>query len=77
MKHSFVVTKREFICVPFEKAFSITNIKAGFSKCGIYPYNQDPIARNKMLHYSSMLSPIDSCTSSGGSTVASLLSVKP
>ena len=45
-KPSFVVTKREFskvIRVPFEHAFSITNLKAGFSKCGIDPFNPDAI----------------------------------
>ena len=37
-KKNFVVSKRDFAKVvkrPFEKAFSIPNIKAGFSKCGI------------------------------------------
>ena len=51
-KPSFVVTKREFskvICIPFERAFSITNIKAGFLKCGIYPFNPGAVERAKML----------------------------
>ena len=51
-KPSFTVTKREFsrvIQVPFEPAFSITNIKAGFSKCGIYPFNPDAIEHAQML----------------------------
>ena len=37
------------IRVPFERAFSITNIKAGFSKCGIYPFNPDAIQKAKMV----------------------------
>ena len=51
-KKNFVVTKREFSKVlkgPFEKAFSIPNIKAGFAKCGIYPLNPDAIAKAKMV----------------------------
>ena len=55
-KPSFVVTTREFskvIRVPFERAFSITNIKAGFSKCGIYPFNPDAIQKAKMVSSSS------------------------
>ena len=37
-KKNFVVTKREFARVvkhPLDHAFSISNIKAGFAKCGI------------------------------------------
>ena len=34
---------------PFEHAFSITNIKAGFSKCGIYPFNPDAIQKANMV----------------------------
>ena len=48
-RKNFIVTKRDFSCIiklPFERAFSIPNIKAGFAKCGIYPFNRDamPIA---------------------------------
>ena len=38
-KKNFVVSKCDFAAVvkePFEKAFSMLNIKAGFSKTGIY-----------------------------------------
>ena len=33
---------------PFEQAFSIPNINAGFAKCDIYPLNPDAIAEYKM-----------------------------
>ena len=47
-----MVTKREFSCVvkrPLDQAFCITNIKAGFAKCGIYPFKPDAIAKHKMI----------------------------
>ena len=50
-KKYFVVSKREFarvVKVPFEIAFSIPNIKAGFAKCGIYPYNPKAIDQSKV-----------------------------
>ena len=50
-KKKFVVTKREFSKVlksPFDHAFSIPNIKSGFSKCGIYPLNPNAIPQSKM-----------------------------
>ena len=50
-KKIFIVTKRDFskvLKVPFEQAFSIPNIKAGFTKCGIFPLNPDAIAKSKM-----------------------------
>ena len=50
-KKNFVVTKREFSKVlrsPFDHAFSIANIKSGFSKCGIYPFNPDAVPLSKM-----------------------------
>ena len=46
-----MVTKREFakvVKVPFERAFSIPCVKAGFAKCGIYPLNKDAISKEKM-----------------------------
>ena len=46
-----VVTKRDFPKVfkgPFEHAFSISNVKAGFEKSGIFPFNPDAIATAKM-----------------------------
>ena len=45
-KKNFIVSKRDFAAVvkdPFEKAFSMSNIKAGFSKAGIYPFNPNAI----------------------------------
>ena len=51
VKKNFIVSKREFAKVvkaPFEKAFSISNIKAGFAKCGIYPYNPNTIDQSKL-----------------------------
>ena len=50
-KKDFVVTKRDFarvVKVPFEKAFCISNIKSGFAKCGIHPYNPDAIDQSKL-----------------------------
>ena len=50
-KKNFAVIKRDFSKVlkgPFEQAFSIPNIKAGFAKCGIYPLNPDAIVEYKM-----------------------------
>ena len=50
-KKNFVVTKREFAHVvkhPLDQAFSIANVKAGFRKCGIYPFNPNAIPKNKM-----------------------------
>ena len=51
-KKNFVVLKREFSRVvkqPLDQAFCITNIKSGFSKCGIYPFNPDAIAKHIMI----------------------------
>ena len=48
----FIVSKREFARVvkrPLHQAFSITNIKSGFAKCGIYPFKPDAVAKNKMV----------------------------
>ena len=48
----FIVLKREFARVvkrPLDQAFSITNIKSGFAKCGIYPFKPDAVAKNKMV----------------------------
>ena len=50
-KNNFIVTKREFARVvkrPLDQAFAIANVKAGFSKCGIYPFNPNAIAIKKM-----------------------------
>ena len=60
-KKDFIVSKREFSRVlrsPFECAFSIPNIKSGFRKSGIYPFNPDAVEKAKMipstLHSSSL-----------------------
>ena len=51
-KKDFVVSKREFARVvktPFEKVFSMSNIKAGFAKCGIHPFDPNAIDQSKVL----------------------------
>ena len=51
-KKDFVVTKWEFARVvkaPFERSFSMSNIKSGFAKCGIYPFNQGAIDKSKFV----------------------------
>ena len=51
-KKDFVVAKREFACVvktPFEQAFSMANIKADFTKCGIHPFDQSAIDQSKIV----------------------------
>ncbi len=53
---------------PFEKAFSMSNVKAGFKKCGIYPFDPNVIDKEKMKpsemynrsHTSSLNSSLDS-----------------
>ena len=50
-KKNFMVSKRDFAAVvkgPFEKSFSMSNIKAGFSKAGTYPFNPKAIDSAKM-----------------------------
>ena len=72
-KPSFVVTKREFskvICIPSECAFSITSIKAGFLKCGIYPFHPGAVERAKMLP-SGSYSPSESSSSVDSSVISS------
>ena len=70
-KKNFVVTKKEFSKVvetPFEKEFSIPNVKAGFKKCGIYLFNPDVVPAVKMtpstVHKSLLLSTFSSSDSS-------------
>ena len=51
-----MVTKREFTKVihePFGRAFSVTNIKAVFSKCGIHPFHPGAVEATKMLQSAS------------------------
>ena len=51
-KKNFIVTKREFSRIvkrPWEQAFSIPNVKAGFAKSGIYPSNLDAVAKHKLI----------------------------
>ena len=50
-KKNFVVSKREFariVKVPFERAFSISNIKGSFTKCGIYPLNPRAVDQSEV-----------------------------
>ena len=52
MKNNFIVTKREFSRIvkhPLEQVFSIPNVKAGFAKSGIYPFNPDAVAKHKLI----------------------------
>ena len=61
-KRDFVVTKRDFACVvktPFERAFNISNIKAGFAKCGVYPFDPKAIDESKMVQGSTSSSESD------------------
>ena len=51
-RKDFVVSKRDFARVvkePFEKALSMSNIKSGFSTCGIFPFNRNAIDKTKMF----------------------------
>ena len=52
------------ICEPFEVVFSIINIKAGFSKCGIHLFNPGAVEAAKMLPSASYGFANDSNTSS-------------
>ena len=66
-KPNFVVSKRDFARVfkgPFERAFSITNIKSGFSKSGIFPFNPDAVATAKTVPSALYRSPLSSLSSS-------------
>ena len=66
-KPNFVVSKRDFARVfkgPFERAFSITNIKSGFSKSGIFPFNLDAVATAKIVPSALYRSPLSSLSSS-------------
>ena len=65
------VTKKEFskvVKTPFEKAFSIPNVKAGFKKCGIYPFNPDVVPAVKMTPSTVHKSLLSSFSSSDSST---------
>ena len=73
VKRNFVVSKKEFASVvkePFEKAFSISNVKAGFKKCGIYPFDPNVIDQSK-LKPSEMYSPINESLNSSNNVDAS------
>ena len=70
-KRNFDVTKKEFskvVKTPFEKAFSIPNVKAGFKKCGIYPFNPDVVPAEKMTPSTVHKSLLSSFSSSDSST---------
>ena len=50
-KKNFMVSKRDFARIvkePFEFAFSMVNLKSGFSKCGIFPFNRNAVSSEKM-----------------------------
>ena len=52
---------------PFEKAFSMLNIKAGFAKCGIHPFNPNAIDQSKVLpSFSSSSSTDESSSTASG-----------
>ena len=73
VKRNVVVSKKEFASVvkePFEKAFSISNVKAGFKKCGIYPFDPNVIDQSK-LKPSEMYSPINESLNSSNNVDAS------
>ena len=86
-KKNFIVFKREFARVvktPFERAFSISNIKSSFAKCGIHPYDPSAIDESKLapsLVHSSNSSTDESgsstitCYPGSGSSISSTLSI--
>ena len=68
-KKDFIVSKREFARVvktPFEKAFSMSNIKAGFKKCGIHPFDPNAIDQSKVLPSFVSSSSTDESSSAAG-----------
>ena len=72
-RKNFVVTKREFARIiksPFERAFSIPNIKAGFAKCGVYPFNRNAVPIMKMMPSSLHDSPLNFSSSDSSSDLA-------
>ena len=72
-KKNFVVTKRDFARVvkePFEMAFSMTNIKNGFRKCGIFPLNRDAIDTSKLAPSKIYQNVHSDCASSNGSNAS-------
>ena len=57
-KKDFVVSKRDFARVfkdPCEKAFLMSNIKSGFRKAGLYPYDPEAISKEKLTPSKSLL----------------------
>lgn len=78
-RKDFTVSKRDFARVvkePFEMAFSIVNIKSGYKKCGIFPFNPDAVDKGKMVP-SSMYTPtsVPSTSTSPSSTSSSCIPV--
>ena len=73
-KKNFIVSKRDFARVlkePFELSFSIVNLKSGFSKCWIFPFNRNAVSSEKMTPSSvyqepSKDKPVKESNSSGG-----------
>ena len=77
-KKFFIVTKCDFARIiksPFERVFSIPNVKAGFAKCGIYPFNRDAVPVNKMIPSTLHDSPLSVSSGSSSDLVTSSLSV--
>ncbi len=68
-----MASKRDFarlIKPPFERAFSIPNIKSGFAKCGLCQFNRNQVPVMKM-----MPSSLPGAGSSESSPVSSAVSV--
>ena len=56
-KKNFIVSKRKFARVVktlFERAFSMSNIKIGFTKYGIHPFDPNAIDKSKIMSCSSL-----------------------
>ncbi len=76
-RKDFIVSKRDFARVvkePFEMAFSMSNIKSGFAKCGIFPFNPDAVDKKKMLpsemHKTSVEASVNQISVAGDSVVS-------
>ena len=77
-KSNFVVAKQDFAKVfkgPFERAFSISNVTAGFEKSGIFPFNPNAIVTAKMLPSTLYKTPSLSSPSTPQSSGSSLCSL--
>ena len=84
--HALSFAKKDFVArvvkTLFERAFSMSNIKAGYAKCGIHPFDPNAIDQSKLLPSlqsfnssaddSATLYPSSMDTSSGNLTIPSL-----